>query len=63
MAVQDARFVTNMLKRFKIIKIVYANNVKAALSKERLTEPVEVALDQEVPSPEQTTNRIGFKND
>jgi hypothetical protein len=48
------------MKRFRITKIVHARDMASALKKDRVTPPVEVSLDQDVPNPQQLTPLIGF---
>lgn len=53
--------VTNM-KRYKIIKVVYAKNLKAALKAEKKVEPARAELDEEISEPNiAEPNIIGFR--
>lgn len=50
------------MKRFKVIKIVYAEDLADATSKEKTTSPVEISLDEEIGDPNFKETLIGFHN-
>ncbi len=48
------------MKRFKVIKIVYAEDLEDATAKEKKTLPVEISLDEEIGDPSYKETLIGF---
>lgn len=46
------------MKQYKIIKIVFAENIKAAIKNELKAKIVEIALNEEINTP---NGQIGFK--
>lgn len=51
-----------MIKRFKVIKIVYAEDLADAAIKEKKTSPVEISLDEEIGDPNFKEKLIGFSD-
>ena len=50
------------MKRYKVVKIVYAEDLIAATAAEKKIAPVEVSLDEEVGDPDFKDKVIGFHN-
>lgn len=48
------------MKRYKITKIIYANNFSQAVKLEKDAEIVDIELNQDVMTPEEEMSFIGF---
>lgn len=47
------------MKQYKIIKIVFADSIKAAIKNEHNADIVDISLNEDIDKP---NNSIGFKN-
>jgi len=51
------------MKRFRVVKIVYAEDLADATKKEKTISPVEVSLDEETGDPDFKEKVIGFNRE